>query len=221
MLSSNTTKSQIQDRLKAGSASKVWTPADFIDLGTRDVVDKTLQRLTKVGNLQRIDRGLYMTPHINTLTKKTATPDYQKIIEAVSRREQVRVLVDGLTAANALGLTDAVPGKVIAHIDARLRPIQIGNLLIQFKLTAPSKLYWADRPAMYLVQALYWLHDNLKNLDNAKQNHVEKKITRLLSSTKGKEICHDLVEGFHMLPIWMQNWLRNKIPTIEKNSHEL
>ncbi len=104
-----------------------------------------------------------------------AAPDYQKIIEAVRRREQVRILVDGLTAANALGLTDAVPGKVIVHTDGRLRPIQIGNLLIQFKLTAPSKLYWADRPAMYLVQALYWLRDHLKNDDNAKQDKIEKK----------------------------------------------
>jgi hypothetical protein len=32
------------------------------------------------------------------------------------------MLVDGLTAANDLGLSDAVPAKVVVHTDARLRP---------------------------------------------------------------------------------------------------
>lgn len=36
----------------------------------------------------------------------------------------------------------------------RLRAITLGNLTIDFKRTAPSKLYWAGRPAMRIVQAL-------------------------------------------------------------------
>jgi hypothetical protein len=35
--------------------------------------------------------------------------DYRHIISALARRDQVRTLVDGLTAANDLGLTTAVP----------------------------------------------------------------------------------------------------------------
>jgi hypothetical protein len=34
------------------------------------------------------------------------------------------MLVDGLTAANDLGLSDAVPAKVVVHTDARLRPAE-------------------------------------------------------------------------------------------------
>lgn len=162
MLPSRTVKSQIQTRLKSSSANKVWSPTDFIDLGSRDAVDKTLQRLTVQGNLQRVNRGLYTLPRINALTKKAAVPDYQQVINAISRREQVRILVDGLTAANTVGLTNAVSGKIIVHTDGRLRPVQIGNLTIQFKLTTSSKLYWSGRPAMYLVKVLYWLHDHLK-----------------------------------------------------------
>ena len=37
----------------------VWTPVDFLDLSSRDAVDKTLQRLAQAGQLRRIDRGLY------------------------------------------------------------------------------------------------------------------------------------------------------------------
>jgi len=37
---------------------KVWTPVDFLDLGPRAAVDKSLQRLSADGKLPRIDRGL-------------------------------------------------------------------------------------------------------------------------------------------------------------------
>lgn len=216
MLSSNkTTKSRVLARIQVAQTSKVWTPVDFIDISNRDVVDKTLQRLTINGHLQRVDRGLYIKPQISQLTKKTKVPDYQKIIEAVSRREQVRILIDGMSAANALGLTNAVPGQVIVHTDGRLRPIHVGNLRIQFKLTTPRKLYWAGRPAMYVVQALYWLRDTLKNFNSDDQTVIEAKLIRLLSSTKGSKIRQDLADGFHTLPVWMQKWLHAKIPSIK------
>ncbi len=50
------------------------------------------------------------------------------------------MLVDGLTAANDLGLTTAVPARIVVHTDARRRSIQVGRLVIDFKQTAPSKL---------------------------------------------------------------------------------
>lgn len=46
------------------------------------------------------------------------------MIQAVARRDQARMLVDGMTAANDLGLSDAVPGKIIVPTGARLRPIK-------------------------------------------------------------------------------------------------
>ncbi|WP_018079459.1 DUF6088 family protein [Thiobacillus denitrificans] len=155
-------KLQVRQRINQAPAAKVWTPVDFLDLGSRDAVDKTLQRMVASNDLRRIDRGLYDQPRMNSLTGQLTAPDYRSVIDAVGRRDQVRVLIDGMTAANDLGLTNAVPGQVIVHTDGRLRPIQLGKLTLQFKLTAPSKLYWADRPAMRVVQALYWLRDGLK-----------------------------------------------------------
>jgi hypothetical protein len=49
----------------------------------------------------------------------------------------------------------------VVHTDARRRSIPLGKLAMQFKPTAPSKLYWAGRPAMRVVQALHWLKDIL------------------------------------------------------------
>ena len=99
---------------------------DFIDLGSRDAVDQALSRMVAAGDIRRITRGLYDLPRLNALTKKQTNPDPSRVIDALARRDQARMLVDGLTAANDLGLSDAVPSKIIVHTDARLRPITLG-----------------------------------------------------------------------------------------------
>lgn len=189
-------------------ADQVWTPADFADLGNRDVIDKNLQRLTKAGELRRIDRGLYDKPRLSRLTNKPTVPDYRAVIDAVTRRDQARMVVDGMTAANDLGLTTAVPAKIEVLVDARLKPIQLGNQEIRFKHAAPSRLYWAGRPAMRIVQALHWLKDVLDQGDEERQR-VADAIARLLDDPKhGKALAKDLRTGLATLPIWMQDFLR-------------
>ena len=44
-----------------------------------------------------------------------------------------------MTAANDLGLTDAVPAKVVVHTDARRRAIKLGNVTITFRPTAAQQ----------------------------------------------------------------------------------
>lgn len=140
---------------------RVWTPVDFLDLGPRAAVDKALQRLVAEKAVSRVDRGLYYLPQHNSLTKKPTVADYAAVIDAVARRDQARMLVDGLTAANDLGQTTAVPARIVVLTDARVRPITLGRQQIRFQTAAPSRLYWAGRPAMRIVQSLHWLQDML------------------------------------------------------------
>ena len=195
----------ISARLAAGPADRVWTPVDFLDLGSRVNVDKVLQRLVAAGTLRRIDRGLYDTPRLNRLTGQRSVPDYRQVIDALARRDQSRMLVDGLTAANDLGLTTAVPARVTVHTDTRRRAIQFGALRVEFKPTAPSKLYWAGRPAMRLVQALHWLKDSLP-----RDADVRRRVVALLRAPEtGRVLRDDLRAGFATLPAWMQEMLRD------------
>lgn len=198
-------KQSVADRIAAASTAQVWTPVDFLDLGSRDAVDKVLQRLVHAGRLRRIDRGLYDAPRINNLTKRPAVADYRQIIDALARRDQVRMLVDGLTAANDLGLTTAVPAHVVIHTDARRRSIHLDSLVIEFKQTAPSKLYWAGRPAMRIVQALRWLKDTLPT----DRNRILARLSTILTDRRhGKALRDDLRAGLATLPAWMQAIVR-------------
>ncbi len=198
-------KSIIAAQIDAAGPSHVWVPTDFAQLGNRDAIDKTLQRMVQAGDLRRIDRGLYDKPTLNRLTKRTTTPDYRAVVEAIARRDQLRLLVDGMTAANDLGLTDAVPARVTIHTDARRRAIQLDKLTIDFKQTAPSRLYWAGRPAMRVVQALHWLKDTLVS----DRSRILGRLTHVLADpAHGTAVRQDLIDGFRALPAWMQNLVR-------------
>ena len=199
-------RSRVLNRILSGG-NEIWTPADFADLASRPAVDKALQRLVKTRDLRRIDRGLYDRPTSNLLTGRDAVPDYRAVIRAVTRRDQARFVVDGMTAANDLGLITAVPEHIEVLVDARLKPIKLGALYIHFRLAAPSRLYWAGRPAMRVVQALHWMQDLLSSTDE--RNRVTRQLHRVLNEAEhGERIQEDLREGFSALPIWMQDFLR-------------
>jgi hypothetical protein len=202
-------KAHIDNRVSA-QPGKVWTPIDFLDLGSRAAIDKSLQRLTADKKLSRIARGLYYRAGANTLTGKPTTPDVRAIVDAIVRRDQSRIVVDGLTAANDLGLTTAVPARVTVLTDARLRPVEMGKQRIVFQTVAPRRLYWAGRPAMRVVQALYWLRDLLDS-DNA---DILKRLRAILTDRgHGESIRDDLRRGLPTLPIWMQSIVRQLLET--------
>jgi hypothetical protein len=202
-------KTQIAGRIQA-QPDAVWTPVDFLDLGSRDAVDKTLQRLAIGSQIRRLDRGLYDQPRLNQLTGQMSVPDYRHVIQAVARRDQTRMLVDGMTAANDLGLSDAVPGQIVVHTDARLRPIKLGKQTIAFRPTAPSKLFWADRPAMRIVQALHWLRASLMDSDDRRR--ILRRLKAILADKKyGPTLAADLTSGLPTLPAWMQDLVRQLV----------
>ena len=198
-------KSSISSLIDATGPGHVWVPTDFAQLGNRDAIDKTLQRMVQAGELRRIDRGLYDRTTLNKLTKRPTSPDYRAVVEAIARRDQLRLLVDGMTAANDLGLTDAVPARVTIHTDTRRRAVKLDKLNIEFKQTAPSRLYWAGRPAMRVVQALHWLKDTL----TSDHDRILGRLAKVLADpTHGAAIRQDLLAGFNVMPAWMQSLVR-------------
>jgi hypothetical protein len=116
------------------------------------------------------------------------------------------VVVDGLTAANDLGLTHAVPARIGVLTDGRLRPITLGNLTLDFQAAAPSRLYWSGRPAMRFVQALHWLRDMLPSDDGSLHQRL---VSILKDPDHGQAIQDDLRSGLSALPEWMRMIVRN------------
>ena len=205
-------QSAILSRIRAPKKPRVWAADDFADLGSRSAVDLALHRLASAGDVRRIARGLYDVPDINSLTGRPTSPDPHAVIDALTRKGKVRILVDGITAANDLGLTDAVPARVEVLTDGRLQPVKLGNLTLDFHYAAPSRLYWAGRPAMRFVQALHWLRDMLPSDDGGLHRRL---ISILRNPDHGPAIRDDLRAGFSALPEWMRAIVRDLLSEAE------
>ena len=152
----------IADRIMRKVAARpvgqwVCTPKDFLDLGSREAVDQALSRLVKAGRLRRAGHGLYDRPRISKLLKRSAPVNMDAAIAAVARRDGVRIMPDGLAAANQLGLTNAVPARISFVTDGHSRSLKIDGRTVRFRHAGPSVMQWTGKPAAAVVQALRWL----------------------------------------------------------------
>jgi hypothetical protein len=147
---------------------RVWSRTDFLDLGSSCAVEKALQRLVQRGRIRRVLRGLYDRPTQDPITRKWEVPPILSFVDAIARRDGLRVLVDDLTAAHALGLTSGRPFSTIVYARTRPRLITIDVSTGQTGSHVPTTyrmdfrrfstslpLLWAGRPSIVLIQALH------------------------------------------------------------------
>ena len=139
---------KIMERVAAhGTGKWVCTPKDFLDLGSREAVDQALSRLVKACRLRRVGHGLYDMPRMSDMLKRPAPVNLDAAIAALARRDDVRIMPDGLVAANQLGLTNAVPAKTSYVTDGHSRTLTIDGRTVRFRHAGPSVMRWTGRPS--------------------------------------------------------------------------
>ncbi|MGY3581371.1 hypothetical protein ACVIGB_000560 [Bradyrhizobium sp. USDA 4341] len=183
--------------MKRGRRSHVWTPRDFVDLGTRTAVDVALHRMTGNDMVRRISRGLYDIPRYER--DVLIAPDLASILEAVARRDGVQVLIDEQSAAQRLGLARGRPATLKVLSSGELEDIVLDTLRIEFRTVAPSRLVWSGRPASYLVQALRHIRKRIE----ASDGELDVRLREILADKGGAAIRKDLERGLGELPVWL------------------
>ena len=185
---------KIMQRVSVHDSGKwVCTPKDFLDLGSREAVDQALSRLVKAGRLRRVGHGLYDMPRISNVLNRPAPVNLDAAIAALTRRDGVRIMPDGLVAANHLGLTNAVPAKVSYVTDGHSRTLKIDGRTVRFRHAGPSVMRWAGRPAAPVVQALRWLGPRAA---------ADGEIVSTLSRHLPDDVKLDLLHNSRDLPGW-------------------
>jgi len=106
----------------------------------------------------------------------------------------IRVMPDGLTAAHRLGLTNAVPAKVVYWTDGSTRTIPVGDRTIHLKHVRPGLIRWANHAAAPVVSAMMWLGPSLA---------VDSNMLDRLSQRLPMTVIKDLADGMSTLPAWM------------------
>jgi hypothetical protein len=151
-----TIEKSILSRIRGSEAGSVFSPNQFVDLGERSAVGVALHRLAKAGKIRRIRRGLYDLPRAHPIIGQTG-PNIMATVRALMEGSHAKWQFTGAYAANALGLSEQVPAKVIILTDGVPRRVALGKLTLVFRRAAPRNLLGAGQRAGLVIQALRYL----------------------------------------------------------------
>src|ERR1035438_9857613 len=149
----NSIAAAILKRIRVHGRGWVFTPRDFLDLGTRHPIDLALSRFTRDKTIRRLTQGVYDYPRIHKKLGILA-PNPDDVATVLAAKAGSRVQVSGARAANLLGLTDQVPAQLVYLTDGPSHRVKIGAQIIRLKPASPSKFPGAGTPAGLALQAI-------------------------------------------------------------------
>lgn len=170
----------------------VFVPADFVKIGSRETVDVVLHRLVRRGAIRRLARGVYDFPKEHPVLGLLA-PSADEIAKALAGRDCTRVQPAGAYAANALGLCEQVPAKVVFLTDGPTRTVRVGSTTIQLRRTTPKNMESAGRLSGLLIQAF-------RELGRANVTpQMRERLKRSIPASERRGLLNDL----RLAPAWM------------------
>jgi hypothetical protein len=195
-ISQNVVKSIIS-RIYGRGRGSVFTPNDFLDLGSRNAVDQSLHRLAKSGPIRRRARGLYHYPETHPVLGEVI-PAIDTVAKALAASERVKLLPSGAYAANLLGLSEQVPAKVVFLTNGRARKVKLGKLVIELRPTTPRRVSAAGRTSGLVLAALRYIG----------KNHVTPERIAHLRTSLSPEDRQRLLVDLPSAPAWLHAHLR-------------
>jgi hypothetical protein len=147
---------RVINRIFGHKAGWVFTPADFLDLGSRTAVATALKRHKKAGTIRQLARGVYDYP-LHHPKLGVIAPSTDAIATTLAQRDAVRLQPSGAYAANVLGLSEQVPARISFLTDGPSRRLKIGGREIVLRRTTPRNMKTAGRISGTIIQALRWI----------------------------------------------------------------
>lgn len=198
----NSIDSLILQHIRRKGAGYVFTPADFLHLGTRNAIDLALSRRARAGTIRKLARGLYDRPRTDPRLGQLS-PSVDAIANALKGRDQSRLQAAGAHAANGLGLSDQVPVRAVFLTDGRSRRVQLGKQQIVLKHTTPRQMATAGRMSGTVIQALRWLG----------KRHVDHRTIATLRRRLSQADKQQLVDDIRYAPAWIADIIRTMAPS--------
>jgi Family of unknown function (DUF6088) len=189
--------SQIFARIKKHGRGWVFSPAEFLDLGSRNAVASTLKRMKALNTIRQLARGLYDYPRQDDKLG-LLSPTTDSVAKTLKERDDTRLQPSGAHAANILGLSTQVPIRTVYLTDGRARKVVIGKRQILLKHTSPRQMATAGRISGTVIQALRWLG----------QGNMDDNVIAILKRRLSKRDKHQLLEDIRYAPTWATEIIR-------------
>lgn len=184
--------STLRRRIETLPEDSVLFRSDFPDYHS-EFVGGTLSELTNEGVLVKLAQGIYARPRKSRFG--VVLPSVEKIVQAISKRDNAKVIPFGMTALNALGLSTQVPMNYTYLTTGSERTISLKNQQVVLKRGVPKNFCYTTRLISLMVQALRALKQA-----NVGQEEIQT-IRTLITKEPDKE---SLAKDVDMMPAWMK-----------------
>lgn len=184
-------------RLARREPGRVYTPNDFLDLGSPHSVGMALLRLVRAGTLRRIGRGLYDVPRRHPVLGELR-PTADDIAQAIARKDGASLQPMEALAANLLGLSEQVPARAVFLTDGPARIVKVGSLIIQLKKRSIRQVGKPSSTSSLVFAALRSLG----------KSHATRERVSHLRDTLNAMDRKNLLKDLPLAPAWMHPLLR-------------
>lgn len=185
-------EAKILRRIRGKPQGWVFTANDFWDYGSAESVRQALKNICDRRRIRRIARGLYHNPKTHPKLG-ILEPTPEEIVAAIRTKQHTKTQPTGAYAANLLGLSTQVPGKVIFLTDGPDRQLKVGNRTIQLKNRSTRTMAGAGQITGLFIQALKYIGRN-----RFTEQHLKILKQRLKPEQKKK-----LKRNVKMAPAWI------------------
>lgn len=183
----------VKNRIIEHGPGWCFTTVHFSDLGSDVSIRKALSQLQKQNIIRRLAQGVYDYPKIHHLLG-TIPPDLNEVAKAIAEKNGVQIQPAGAHAANLVGLSVQVPGRVIFLTEGPSRKVKIGNQEVIFKKTTKKIMSSADTREGLLIQAL-------KNLG---KDHIDQVARAQVSKFLKESNENEVRQNMKFAPAWIR-----------------
>lgn len=197
---------KILARIRGKGRGCAFSSKDFLDLGNRNSVDKTLSRLCAQEIIRRVASGIYDFPRKDAELGGKLSPDIHEVAQAIARKNGVRIQPSGAQAANLLGLSTQLPAQVVYLTNGKSRTVDIANRTLIFKRVEPREMQPGSDIGVLVTQALRYIG----------RDQVDKKVIdylhRQLSESDYKKLLKDAR--------YMEDWIWEAVQRIASRQEQ-
>ena len=184
---------QVLDKIKRSPRGTLFFVDSFTKIANTKSVNKSLERLVKSSEIERVAQGIYVRPVIDKYIGKVL-PSIEQIAVAIAKRDRATIVPTGSYAMYKLGLTTQVPLNIVLYSDTSARKIKIGKQTITFKKASSKNLAFVGEISTLAIQALRTIGKDQATAEEIKQ------ISTILKKENPKHLQHDL----QLSPVWLR-----------------
>lgn len=186
-------ESTIKNIIKTHKRGWCFSAMDFSNLGSNESVRKALSSLHKQKFIRRLTQGIYDYPKLHK-SLGVIPPNLNDVAEAIAKKNGVQIQPSGAHAANLVGLSEQVPGRLIFLTEGPSKMVKIGNQEIVFKKATSKMMASAGTREGLVIQAF-------KNLG---KDHIDKMIRARTRKFLGSSRENEIRENTKYAPVWIR-----------------